>query len=76
MLENFAANSDAVAELLNGLSFVSARQMEEFHSYLIDLRNDAAWNSDKVTKFRFDPTSRKQAFEIDHIRFYETASME
>jgi hypothetical protein len=49
---------------------------EYFHTYLIDLRNDAAWNSGMITNFRFDPTSKAQAFEIDHIRFYETAVME
>ncbi len=46
---------------------------EYFHTYLIDLREDASWNSGMINSFRFDPTNRKQAFEIDHIRFYETA---
>ncbi|WPJ97123.1 hypothetical protein SH580_05305 [Coraliomargarita algicola] len=45
---------------------------EYFHTYLIDLREDASWNSGMINSFRFDPTNRKQAFEIDHIRFYET----
>lgn len=49
---------------------------EFFHTYLIDLRNDMEWNQGMITGFRFDPTNQKQAFEIDHIRFYETAVIE
>lgn len=46
---------------------------EYFHTYLIDLREDRSWNSGMINSFRFDPTNQKQEFEIDHIRFYETA---
>jgi len=46
-----------------------------FHTYLIDMRNDPSWNAGKITSFRFDPSNRKQEFEIDHIRFYETAAI-
>ncbi|MGZ0654864.1 hypothetical protein ACWPKS_04585 [Coraliomargarita sp. W4R72] len=45
----------------------------KFHTYLLDMRKDADWNQDKVTNFRFDPTNKKQGFEIDYIRFYEKA---
>lgn len=47
-----------------------------FHTYLIDLRDDAAWKSGPVHSFRFDPVKGKQAFQIDYIRFYETARTE
>lgn len=47
-----------------------------FHTYLIDLRDNPAWNSGVVHNFRFDPVMGIQAFQIDHIRFYETAGSE
>jgi len=49
---------------------------EFFHTYLIDLRDDPAWKAGPVQNFRFDPVKGKQAFQIDHIRFYQTAESE
>lgn len=46
---------------------------EFFHTYLIDLRENPAWKAGPVHNFRFDPVKGKQAFQIDHIRFYHTA---
>lgn len=47
-----------------------------FHTYLIDMSDDVSWNEGLITSFRFDPTNKKQVFEIDHIRFYETAKLD
>lgn len=47
-----------------------------FHTYLIDLQDDPAWKSGPVHNFRFDPVKGMQAFQIDYIRFYETAGGE
>lgn len=47
-----------------------------FHIYLIDLRDHPAWQSGPVHSFRFDPVRGMQDFQIDYIRFYETARSE
>lgn len=47
-----------------------------FHTYLIDLREDPAWNAGPVHNLRFDPVKGMQAFQIDHIRFYETVNID
>lgn len=47
-----------------------------FHTYTVDLSGEAEWTDNgNITAWRLDPTSNTigSTFEIDYIRFYETA---